>query len=96
MKSGTSTSCQSETCPHPIDFVTSSHITLDYPVGCTVEQNIVLKALESWLHPCTTRCGRKFPDHHKVHYILKMNHLMTMPMHMYHGIVQVKGHTLLE
>ena len=62
MKSGTSTSCQSETCPHPIDFVTSSHITLDYPVGCTVEQNIVLKALDSWLHPCTTRCGRKFPD----------------------------------
>ena len=62
MKSGTSTSCQSETCPHPIDFVTSSHITLDYPVGCTVEQNIVLKALDSWLHPYTTRCGRKFPD----------------------------------
>ena len=62
MKSGTSTSCQSETCPHPIDFVTSSHITLDYPVGCTVEQNIVLKVLDSWLHPCTTRCGRKFPD----------------------------------
>ena len=23
MKSGTSTTCQSETCPHPIDFVTS-------------------------------------------------------------------------
>ena len=59
MKNSTSTTCQS---PNPVDFVTSSHITLDYPEGCTVEQNIVLKALDSWLHPCTSRCGRKFPD----------------------------------
>ena len=60
MKNETTATCNSETCPLPINLVTTSHITLNFPSQHFADSNIVLKALGEWLQPPNSRCGRKF------------------------------------
>ena len=44
----------------PINLVTTSHITLNFPSQQFADSNIVLEVLGAWLQPPISRCGRKF------------------------------------
>ena len=60
MKNESTTTCNLETCPCPLSIVTASHMTLGLPSEHHANCNIVLESLDTWLHPPTARCGRKF------------------------------------